>query len=76
MKVQFLVSENDGSNMEWRDLYLDENCIVGFSIPDRVDDLGASLNVYADGGVFTLKQESHLLAYLEERFVKNSLIAE
>jgi len=69
MKVQFIVGDDDGKNLEWRDLYFDEKQFIGFSMPDEKDELGAGVTVYTRCGTFTLKQEKHLIDYLSDKFI-------
>jgi len=73
MKVQFLVTdfgdEDEDVLVEWRDLYIDESKIIGFYLPDIDDALDKSLNILLGESTFTLKQEEHLLDYLDKRFV-------
>ena len=67
MKLKLLVADDDGSNLGWKDMYIDENAIIGFSIPDVVEEeiyLGETVNVYTVGTSFTMKQEPHLIEYL------------
>jgi hypothetical protein len=71
MLVQFLVSDfdDDDTIIEWRDLYIDESKIIGFYLPDSDDVMESSINILLAEITFTLKQEKHLLDYLDKRFV-------
>ena len=68
MKVQFLIDGED-DEFDWRDLYINENEITGFYMPDDEIDTDPSVNILLNGSVFTFKQSTELLTFLSKRFV-------
>ena len=65
MKVRLYI-ENSEEKPEWRDFSLSEHEIVGFYIPDdEGDGFDGGVNVLVNGNMLTLKQEPHLVKYLE-----------
>ena len=71
-KLQVWLWDEDIDKGEWRDCYLDVSKVLGFFIPDP-KEAGKAINIYFDGGVFTIKQEKHILDYLLENFVNKSI---
>lgn len=68
MKVKFLI-QIDEDKTEWRDLYINEECFLGFYAPDKEDSSDDSVNVITTDGVYTFLQETKLLKYLRNKFV-------
>lgn len=67
--------EEKGESPEFRDLYFDVTKITGWFIPNKNDDMPDSeaINIFFDGDIITIKQESHILKYLSENFGHNAI---
>ena len=68
MKVKFLIGDDEDAN-EWRDLYIDEDLVDGFYMPDEIDDLEPCINVLYRGQFMTFLKTTQLVAFLELKFI-------
>ena len=68
MKVKFLIGDGEDDN-EWRDLWIDEDLIDGFYMPDEDGSLGNCINILFRGQFMTFKYTEQLRAFLELKFI-------
>lgn len=54
----------------WRDVYIDENRIDAFYLPDLEDDGIRTINLFLNGQIITVVQNDEILNYLTKRFIK------
>lgn len=73
MKLQFLVDGESEDDYEYIDIYLDEQCIIGFFVPnDTTEYIEQLLNiVMLNGDRFTIIITKELTDFLDNKFNLN-----
>ena len=73
-KLQIWCFTEDGEG-EWRDLYFDVDKIDGFFMANCEPGELPDINILFNGDQLTIKQEDHIVNYLNSKFVETSIIS-